>query len=426
MQKRHSFASFIGILLSTLCLQANAAKTLPKITPSDLRQYDSAQFQLCISQLKARAAHQKISKAVIDSAFTQAKFDPNVIVYDNRQPEFSESFGNYFSKRVNKWRIEKGQKMLKTHRKLLLELQHKYGIAPHYLMSFWGLETNFGQYKGKMSTIGSLATLACDQRRSSYFTTEFITALKLIESQQLDPATMQGSWAGAMGHTQFMPSAYYQYAIDGDGDGKVDLFNSIPDALTSAANFLHNLGWKHGFRWGREVQLSDDFKFQYSGMGNEKTLSQWNGLGVSKADGSPLGTLPIKASVIVPSGHKGPAFLVYKNFDVIMRWNRSEFYAIAVGQLAERIAGNKPLVKSPIKTANLNKNHVLELQTKLTTMGFDVGKPDGIMGPATAKGIRAYQQSVKLIPDGFPDNKLFSQLGIDLTKKTKTEKDAQL
>ena len=376
--------------------------------------FEQEKFEQCKAALGQQAEEQGITNQQILLSLSQVQHDSKVIEYDRRQPEFSESFGSYFNKRVNHWRVDKGRKMLAEHRELLAKLQQTYGIPPQYLIAFWGLETNFGSYKGKMSVLRSLVTLACDQRRQAFFTGELITALKLAQREQLVPEQMLGSWAGAMGHTQFMPSAYMNYAVDGNGDGKVDLWDSVEDALTSAANFLHHLGWKPGFRWGREVMLDEGFAYQHSGMGKAQALKQWRELGVAKTDGNAIDKLDLKASLVVPAGHRGPAFLVYDNFSVIMRWNNSEFYALAVGHLADRISGAGKLHQPPVKTANLTLAQLLSLQQKLTELGFDVGKADGILGPATKKGIRDFQFSRKMIADGFPHQNLFESLDIKL------------
>ncbi|WDE08510.1 lytic murein transglycosylase [Thalassomonas viridans] len=376
--------------------------------------FQQEEFEQCKAALKQQAQQHGVTSEQVLQSLSQVQHDHKVIEYDRRQPEFSESFGSYFNKRVNSWRVDKGRKMLAEHKKLLAKLHKSYGIPPQYLIAFWGLETNFGSYKGKMSVIRSLVTLACDQRRQAFFTGELITALKLAQREQLAPEQMLGSWAGAMGHTQFMPSAYMQYAVDGDGDGKVNLWESVDDALTSAANFLHHLGWKPGFRWGREVVLDEKFAYQHSGVGKPKTMNAWRELGVVKTDGSAVDKLDIKASLIVPAGYKGPAFLVYDNFSVIMRWNYSEFYALAVGHLADRLAGGGQLHRPPVKTANLTLAQLMSLQLKLTELGFDVGKADGILGPATKKGIRAFQSSRKMIADGFPHQDLLTTLDIEL------------
>jgi membrane-bound lytic murein transglycosylase B len=329
------------------------------------------------------------------------QFIPRVIELDRSQPEFVSTFPSYFSKRVNKWRIDKGREKYAQHRDFLKTLTTKYGIPGHYLVSFWGLETNYGGYKGKMSTLDSLATLACDERRSKFFTNELFLALKLMDSQGLKRESMQGSWAGAMGHTQFMPTTYTNYAIDGDNDGVIDLWDSEEDALASAANFLWQLGWKPGLRWGREVFLPS--KFDYSLANKEvKTHTDWKALGISQANGRALPNSDIEARLRVPAGHEGPKFLSYSNFSIIMRWNNSEFYAIAVGQLANQIAGGGGLVATLPDMPSFKISEIAKLQAKLNTLGYDVGGADGIMGPATREGIRQFQANHNLVADGFP------------------------
>jgi membrane-bound lytic murein transglycosylase B len=227
---------------------------------------------------------------------------------------------------------------------------------------------------------------------------------------------MVGSWAGAMGHTQFMPSAFTNYAIDGDGDGQVNLWSSEEDALSSAANFLANLGWEAGYRWGREVQLPTDFDYQQSGYKNRQSLSEWHAQGIKRANGSELGEGETSAYVIVPAGHQGPAFIAYKNFRVIMRWNNSEFYAIAVGVLADKIAGASG-IKAPLPDLPAySRKDIIALQSKLNALGFDVGKPDGIIGPATREGIRNYQIANKMIADGFPGLDVMAALDVTLER----------
>ena len=359
-------------------------------------------FSVCTAELAEQALEQGVSQTTVDAIFPKLEYQARVIELDRSQPEFVQTFPGYFSKRVTDWRTTKGQEMLAKHEKLLDALNDKYGIPPHYLLAFWGLETNFGGYKGKMSVLDSLATLACDPRRSTYFTQELLVAVKLLERESLTKDEMVGSWAGAMGHTQFMPSAYTHYAVDGDNDGQINLWNSEEDALTSAANFLKSLGWKPGFRWGREITLPEGFNFQLSGYKNRRSLSEWHELGVTKADGSPLGEDDTTAYVIVPAGHAGPAFIAYPNFRVIMRWNNSEFYAIAVGVLADRIAGAPGIKATLPDLPAYSRTDIIALQRKLNKLGYDVGKPDGIIGPATREGIRNYQIANKMIADGFP------------------------
>ncbi len=381
---------------------------------SDTIAAHAAAFPTCVANLQERARTEGLSEATIQDTVASLQFVPKVIELDQAQPEFSQTFNNYFTKRATDWRVNEGRRLLKKHRALLDKLAQEYGVPPQYILSFWGLETNYGSYKGKMSVLDSLATLACEPRRSGYFTTELMQALKLKEKYGFDKSTMVGSWAGAMGHTQFMPSAYAKYAIDGDGDGKADLWNSTEDALTSAANFLQHLGWQRNERWGREVILPRNFNYENLGAKQAQPLSQWAAQSVVQSNGLPLPVIDMKAALYLPSGHTGPAFLGYENFNVIMRWNRSEFYAITVGHLADRINGGEPLKVAPPDQPRLSREQIKQLQTKLNESGFDVGKPDGVLGRNSSAGIQAFQRSKNMIADGFPSPEVFSALGISL------------
>ncbi|WP_434951726.1 lytic murein transglycosylase [Shewanella sp. HL-SH4] len=376
----------------------------------------SADFAQCVSQLQLKAKQQGISQQTIDTTVANLSFIPRVIELDNQQPEFTTTFKDYYDKRVTDWRIKEGRKLYVQHGQLLRQLTTKYGVPGQYIVAFWGLETNYGSYKGNMSVLNSLATLACDPRRSEYFTQELMQALTLKERYQFADKDMVGSWAGAMGHTQFMPTNYLKYAVDGDGDGRADLWNSTADALTSAANFLQQLGWKANERWGREVQLPKNYDFAYMGSKDTKLLIDWAGLNIKQTSGKPLSTPDMQAALYVPAGHTGPAFLGYENFNVIMRWNRSEFYAIAVGKLADQINGGAGISHPLPNHPRLNREMVQQLQQKLTDEGFDVGKPDGILGRNSVIGLQAYQRKHGLIADGYPDNATFEKLGISLNK----------
>ena len=371
------------------------------------------EFAGCLSDFRQQARSSGISPEVIDSSFATIALSDRVLELDRAQPEFVSTFADYFNRRVTQARVEQGRALLAEHRELLSRVSQQYGVAPQYLVAFWGLETNFGSFFGRMQVLDSLATLACDPRRRDYFTGELMQALRIIEEGAIAPERMEGSWAGAMGHVQFMPSAFVQYAVDYDGDGKRDLWNSLPDAMASAAHFLGELGWREGERWGREVSLPEGFPYLEAGLNNERPLAEWQELGVRRADGSRLPVADMQASLLVPSGHQGPAFLVYHNFEVIMRWNRSEFYALAVGRLADRIAGTGRLLNPPPEDAmRLRRAQIEQLQAQLNAKGFDAGEPDGIVGPATRRAISRFQHEQGLVADGFPGRPVLTRLGI--------------
>ena len=380
-------------------------------------------FNECIGQIKTKVAAQGITNKTITQVFNSVRHIPRVIELDNQQPEFTQSFANYFNKRVSIARIKAGQALLIKHRKLLNRIKAETGIPPHYLLAFWGLETNYGGYLGKMSTLSALATLACDQRRSTFFTKEFINALRIIDSGDITPEQMRGSWAGAMGHMQFMPTTYLKYAQDGDGDGRRNLWRSIPDALLSAGNFLKQLGWDPDLNWGQEVQPPTSFNYLLAGRNHTLKLADWAKLNIVTTSGAPLTPTEQQAKLIVPSGHKGPAFLVTKNFDIIMRWNQSEFYALAVGRLADRIAGAPPLHRSPpITNQKISRQQIYQLQQDLTALGNDVGKIDGILGPKTRKALSLFQNKTQRVADGYLDTELLNAIHKASIEQSRTTK----
>jgi membrane-bound lytic murein transglycosylase B len=359
-------------------------------------------FETCKADLQQQAIAAGVSAETARSVLAGAEYLERVIELDRRQPEFTTPFADYLNRRVNDTRIDKGRQLLIDHADLLQRVTDETGVPAAYLLSFWGMETNYGSYFGKMSVPSSLATLACDERRKTFFTRQLIAALQIVDEGAISPEQMEGSWAGAMGHVQFMPTVFLKHAVDADGDGRRDLWNSLPDALMSAGQFLQSMGWDGDYRWGREVQLPDNFNFALAD-GRRKSLEQWNQLGVTDASGGPLAQEAIDAAIIVPAGHQGPAFLAYHNFKVIMGWNRSEFYAIAVGHLADRIAGAGGLQNPPpVDAPTLSRDNILQLQQQLEQRGYSAGAPDGIMGPATRGAIRQYQIANDLVADGYP------------------------
>lgn len=389
-------------LAALLILAATAAYSDNE--PDDDSGDAALDFGSCIAGLQDRARSEGISPPVVDGVLGNVKLVERVIELDRNQPEFTRTFADYYNRRVTDDRVEQGRRLLAENRELLDAVQRRYGVPSHYLLAFWGLETNFGAYFGKIPTPDALATLACDPRRSSFFSSELIAALRIIDAGDITAERMLGSWAGAMGHMQFLPSVFLQYAIDGDADGRRDLWGSTADAMHSAANFLRGLGWEPGLRWGREVRLPGGFDYSLAGRNNRQPLSAWVRLGIRNAYGGALPPLDLSAALLVPAGHEGPAFLVYENFDVIMRWNRSEYYAIAVGRLADRIAGGGALTR-PADTAGerITRDAVLKLQEDLAALGYEPGEADGIFGPATSEALSRFQKSRDSIADGHLD-----------------------
>jgi membrane-bound lytic murein transglycosylase B len=394
----------LGVCAAVAGLSAGVA------VPSDT--LAQADFSQCLARLETRARTDGVAQRTIDAVFPNVVPRQRVIRADRSQAEFVESFAAYLGRRVNPSRVTMGRELLVRHRDVLDVLTREYGVPGQYIVAFWGLETNYGGYLGDVSVFDSLSTLACDPRRSNYFTDEFINALHVVDSGHVEPSEMIGSWAGAMGQTQFMPSNYLRYAVDGDRDGRVDLWNSVDDALASAANFLSELGWRAGERWGREVLLPPDFDFSFAAAKDRPFLAEWRRLGVTDVQDQLVPALDMRAALIVPSGHTGPAFLVYDNFDVIMRWNRSEFFALTVGHLADRIAGAGTLRNPPPEGERITRDQLVRLQEYLLAHGYDGGPADGILGPQSRAALRALQRDRGLIADGFVSTELLDALGL--------------
>ncbi|XQW83710.1 lytic murein transglycosylase [Thalassotalea piscium] len=371
-------------------------------------------FEQCQLAFKKSATELNYSSYIIDNVISGLSPIERVQQLDKRQPEFSETFAEYIGKRVTDYRVQEGKKKLTKHKELLQQLTQKYGIPAQYLVAFWGLETNYGRHKGKMSVLNAIATLACDKRRSQYFTGELFKLFDLIDDKQVTVEQLQGSWAGAMGHMQFMPTALKTYGIDGDGDGKVDVWQSEADALTSAANYLHQIGWHQNQRWGREVILPDNFNYAEIEQDTFYPLSRFKALGVTTIYQQPLSHYSIEAELFLPAGHHGPAFLVYPNFDVIMKWNLSKNYATAVGLLANRIVGAKKRQFTLLDDKHrYTRKELQQLQSKLQSLGYKTGKPDGIWGPNSRKAIRSFQLAKNLVADAYPNNAVFDAAEIE-------------
>jgi membrane-bound lytic murein transglycosylase B len=399
----------VALLLVPWQGKAQAQESAGKTTANET--LSKRAFLYWLEGLRAEARGKGISDATLDAALLDVKPVMRVVELDRRQPEFTQTFWTYFRKRVNDERIKRGRALLAKHRDLLYKIQGKYGVPPRYLLAFWGLETNFGDYLGSFRVIDALATLAYDQRRAQFFRAELLDALQIIEEGHISPDAMTGSWAGAMGHMQFIPSTFTRHAVDYTGDGRKDIWDSLPDAFSSAANFLSNIGWRPGEIWGREVRLPEDFDLMLVTINRKKTLDEWSSLGVRRADGAALPQEDMEGSIVLPQGYKGPAFLVYNNFRAIMCWNRSINYAISVGHLADRIVG-LPRVANGLDAEHepLSREEAQEMQQLLNRLGFDAGSEDGLPGPRTRAAIRAFQKENSLPPDGYPTPVLMKRL----------------
>lgn len=368
-------------------------------------------FKDWVKALRTEARTAGISDKTLDSALAGVKPVEKVIKLDRHQPEFTRTFRDYLSRRVDKKRVMRGRALLPEYRGLLEKICEKYGVPPRYLIAFWGLETNFGDYLGSFKVVDALVTLAYDQRRADFFRAQLLYALQIIEQGHIGPDEMMGSWAGATGHMQFLPSTFIGHAVDYTGNGKKDIWDSIADAFASAANFLSSSGWQPGQTWGRQVLLPENFDLELAALQRKKTIEEWSRLGVRRTDGTALPQADMEGSVILPQGHKGPAFLVYDNFRIIMRWNRSINYAISVGHLADRIVGMPPVsFGNTAKHKPLSRAGIAEIQQILNRLGFDAGPEDGLPGTRTRSAIRAFQKELSLPQDGYPSPELLQCL----------------
>ena len=371
----------------------------------------TADFDAWLDGLKSEARGAGISQATLDRALANIEPIERVIELDRKQPEFTQTFWGYLDKRVTPQRVDRARQLLATHKDLLARVEAAYGVQPRFLVSFWGLESNFGDYTGGFPVIGALVTLAYDERRADFFRAEVLNALRIIDQGHIGADAMQGSWAGAMGQVQFLPSTFVRHAVDFDGDGRRDLWHSLPDVFASAANYLRAIGWHGDETWGREVRLPQDFDYDLSDLTLRRPLAAWQALGVRRIDGRDLPQADLKASLILPAGHMGPAFMVYGNFRSILSWNRSILYAVAVGHLADRIAGLPPLATPrPAKETPLSRDQVAAMQNMLGTLGFDPGKPDGVVGSKTRAALKAFQRGSGLPPDGYPTPEVLQAL----------------
>ncbi|HCG40114.1 MAG TPA: lytic murein transglycosylase [Pseudomonas sp.] len=394
---------------STLVSNVPAASQPSDATIADVRsEATHLSFSQWRKQFRAEALAAGISAATFDQAFAGVQPDPAVIEADRSQPEFTRPVWQYLEGAISPQRVRSGRRLLSEHATTLDQIEARYGVDRETLVAVWGLESSFGQIMGGKSVIRSLATLAHEGRRPAFAKSQLIAALEILQHGDVAPQRMRGSWAGAMGQTQFIPTTYNTHAVDFDGDGKRDIWNSSADALASAAHYLQASGWKQGKAWGFEVELPEGFDYALADTEIRKPLAEWRSLGLRNLPGDQE---EASASLLLPAGHRGPAFLIMDNFRAILRYNNSSAYALAIGLLAENFQGKGEVAGSwPRGEQPLSRSERLELQERLVAQGFDPGTPDGIIGANTRKAIRGFQQRLGWPADGHPTQELLGRL----------------
>ena len=409
---KHHFSLFMGTALFALFNQTHAELIINGATvsatttaPFNSAYSPNTNFQSCIANLRSQAIASGVSGATYDRYTQNLTPDYSVIDKLNYQPEFSTPIWDYLSGLVDDERVQVGKQKLAQHRAVLNRVEQAYGVPAETVVAVWGVESNYGDISGKYPLLQALGTLSCEGRRQSYFRSEFFATMRILQRGDLTQDQLYGSWAGAFGHTQFMPSTYERLAVDFDGDGRRDLVSSTTDALASTANFLKRAGWQTGMPWGFEVTIPQDMSVAGESRRNKRSLNSWVAQGVSRADGTALiqgnlsGSTP--AGLITPSGANGPAFLVFKNFDAIYSYNAAESYGLAIAHLSDRLRGGTPFLTAwPTDDAGTSRAERREIQQFLIQRGYDIGVVDGLIGDKSRQAIQKEQSRLGLNPTG--------------------------
>lgn len=372
-------------------------------------------FARCLGELKTLAEERGVPRTVAETALSGIAPDPSVVPATQSQAEFVKPVWEYIEASVTPERIATGQAKLAQWSEVLGRIEAAYGVDRHILVAFWGVESNYGaalEGAGIRPVVPALATLACgDPARPGLWRDELVAALKILADGDADAERMRGSWAGAMGHTQFMPTAFLRHAVDFDGDGRRDIWHSVPDALASTANFLKQSGWRAGEGWGLEVLLPDGFDYRVADETTERPFAEWQRLGLKPANGAFPDGAERRAALLLPTGAKGPAFLLEPNFRVILRYNTALAYALTVAHLSDRLRGAPGFTRDwPRTDRMLTTEERTDLQTRLAALGHPVGGADGKIGPKTRAAIRAFQEAKGLVPDGYADAALLDRV----------------
>ena len=368
-------------------------------------------FQSCVKSFWPAAKRAGVTWDTFERATAGITSDQEVIESAKYQPEYKKPMGEYVERAISPKRLAMGQQKLIEYGPLLDAVEAKYGVDKHIVLAIWGVESNYGTNKGDKQVIQSLMTLACSGVKAKFARGQIVSALKILQHGDTDPAHFNGSWAGAMGHTQFIPTTYSAYAVDFDGDGRRDIWDTIPDALGSTAAYLKKSRWIPGQTWGYEVTLPKSYTAKSYKRGTSRTLASWQKAGIARVNGQPFPRPGDKAQLLSPDGRNGPSFLVLNNFRSILRYNQADSYALAVGQLADRLAGYGPFVQSwPTSEKRLSMEQRMELQRHLIALGHLEGDVDGIVGSGTLEGVRSYQRAKGMPVDGYPTQTILKQL----------------
>ncbi len=383
----------------------------PEKPEIELAAASSVRFQTWISAFHDRAATRGIAPDTLERAFAGITYDPEVIRRDRNQSEFTKTIWDYLDSAASETRIRNGKSALEQHRDILDKIEAEFGVEKEIVVAVWGLESAYGSYRGSMDVIRSLATLAFDGRRGAFFEGQLIAALEILQAGDVAPRDMTGSWAGAMGHTQFIPTSFLDYAVDFTGDGRRDIWSDDPsDALASTAAYLARFGWTSGQPWGIEVGLPNGFDYAMAKRSVTKLPSEWARLGVTGMDGKPVADYG-PGAILLPAGSNGAAFMIFDNFAVLERYNTADAYVIGVGHLSDRISGGPPVRAAwPRGDRALNFAERQEMQRRLTARGFDTQGIDGRIGPRTTEAVRAFQAAEGLTPDGYASLRLLEAL----------------
>jgi lytic murein transglycosylase len=408
MQSSRAFLAAASVAVWAILAQAHAQSPYPPPNPPTCRSTGS--FEAWLQDFRKEALSAGISRATVAGVLDGMTMDPGVISRDRKQGFFAQSFLAFSDKLISQNRIQNGMARLKQHRDLFAKVEKQYGVPGPVIAAFWALESDYGSVVGKLPILRALATLAYDCRRPVMFRTELMDAMRIIDRGDLTAEDMIGSWAGELGQTQFLPSHYLKHAIDYDGDGRRDLITSVPDVIASSASFIAHLGWQRDQPWLEEVQVPGNLEWAEADLTVQHPRSKWAGWGVKRADGKPLPADATPASLLLPMGRYGPAFLAYSNFQVYLKWNQSLNYCVTAAYLATRLAGAPPMSRGSRPIPDLSMEQVKELQQLLVRRGLEVGEIDGKLGAATRGSVKAAQMKLGLPADSYPSVELIERL----------------